>query len=251
MMRAIIAVLTILLTLGCLLGCSGKEAAPKGVVLFLFDSSWSCKNLREQFMADFRNQINNYENTKVYVDLITESTVPRYPLVFEVPARKSSLEQFEEAYDKEREAIADAAIIELERLFKDYDKRLSTRQSKPSATNIIQTLSLTNLFAKDGLRDLKHKELIVFTDGIQQSPELDLMSPKVTESSLESAVSDLVKRGFVPNLHAVRIRMGGLGAGKSQEISTERLILIRRFWTLYFLQAGVVVNPADLDGTVL
>jgi len=253
-MRRLISVIVPLALL--LSGCGHDEAKQDNVALFLFDSSASCIAQREQYRREFRQKLMQMEGAQVYVDLIGANRVPEYPVSFEMPRRKGALSQYSEDFDRQRARIADAADAELQGLFRQHDEAVKEAQKDradaAADTNIVLTLSIAaNLFQRDGIRDLTHKELVVFSDGIQQSPELDLVSPKLDLENLSKTVAELERQGLVPSLSKVSVNFGGLAAGKGKDLSASRIILIRRFWQLYFERTEARFNPASLDGSVI
>lgn len=106
-------------------------------------------------------------------------------------------------------------------------------------------------FRQDSNQDLARKYLYLYTDGCNQSSELDLISPSFTEASIPTTIEHLTRLNLVPELRGVTVKsIGGLGAGKSRQLTASQIQLIVSFWQQFFEATGASVNPANIGQDV-
>ena len=105
-------------------------------------------------------------------------------------------------------------------------------------------------FNGEQYRDAQEKDLFILTDGLQQSPHLDVTSVNLTPARIKGIVGELKADGDLPDLHNVTVWMVGPGADPYHQTSPEKLAQVRRFWLAYFAACGARLSP-DRYGTTL
>lgn len=243
-----------------LTGCQDVPAKSDGVAVFLIDASGSCANLREDFLSAFRKSIRQLPGTRVRVNLISTNNVKVPSIDFVVPKQGGPLNEYAEQYEHEVEQIASSAEAQVRSLLTQHDRLVSesTRRNGLAAVDaegqsdiLLCLTACASSFRQDSNRDLSRKYLYLYTDGCNQSSELNLLSRSFTETSIPITIKRLTRLNLVPKLDGVTVKsIGGLGAGKSRQLAASQIQLIVSFWQQYFEATGASVNPANIGQDV-
>jgi len=108
----------------------------------------------------------------------------------------------------------------------------------------------SDVFNGELYRSAKEKDLVVLTDGFQQTHQLDMMKVLLTPDRIQEIIRGLKDDGYLPNLQGVKVWMVGCGADPHHEVGPEKLDQVRRFWLAYFKACGANLAP-ERYGTTL
>lgn len=116
------------------------------------------------------------------------------------------------------------------------------------STCIIDSLLLSEqLFAGDPTR---RRVLAIFSDMLEDCGSLDFDTnqrpgtcglPR-SEAEVTLLLGELRKQGKIPNLKGVQVVVYGAAGGQQQDDSGARYLSVRRFWLMFFAEAGAEVS---------
>lgn len=139
---------------------------------------------------------------------------------------------------------ADAAIM-------GKFKGLARRTDGKRGSDLISAFDRTAAVLEGGrCCGVADKRLVVESDGVQQSPDVDFTRLNLTAEEDATIIRRLEAAGAMPDLRGVRVWFAGLGADSTGEISPGKILQIRQFWIAYFRAAGADLSP-DRCGAIL
>lgn len=245
----------------CLLtsaGCTSREAAasvsgqPNAISVAVYDASGSSLVLRPMFIEDTKRAMAaGAPGDRFYLDLITRGDIPTYPLRFEIPA--TDWNEYSDNYDAKVQELVASYMQQLQGLFRSADTKGGKKKHEPRERGTDILLSI-----REGAKLLQAKEarvfpvrrLFIFSDMIQQSPDLDMAAADLSEKSVDRLIGELKVKGFVPDLSGVQVFIVGAGVRQVNSLSGVRRIEIERFWMRYFTVAKAV-NPTRYGGSLV
>jgi hypothetical protein len=116
------------------------------------------------------------------------------------------------------------------------------RRAFAKQTDIVGALN--GLEPVQGAGDLRGRAIVIFSDMIQESPELNLA--RFSDERPEEAgrlVESLQKRGRVPSLAGATVVVVGAGEGATSSAVAFRAV--RAFWREFFSRAGAKLGDGD------
>lgn len=237
-------------------GCDQPKAKPDGVAIFVVDASGSCATLRDDFLAAFRKSLRQLGGTTVTVRLISTNNIKMPSIDFVVPRQGGPMSEYAEAYERGLSQVVAKAEADLRALLVEHDRILAESKSKRRPTSkaledqsdiLLVLNAVASTFRQDQNRDARHRSLYVLTDGLNQSKELDLMSPNLTRKHIPKSIAHLRETGLLPDLKGVTVKtVAGLGAGKSRQLTATKVRLVVAFWRQFFEATGASLNPDNI-----
>jgi hypothetical protein len=82
------------------------------------------------------------------------------------------------------------------------------------------------------------KELVVFTDGVEESEAVNLMTLQLTDPEIGRVIEDERRGGRLPNLKGVRIWFVTGPSLQTARIGSNKLVRLEAFWTRYVRACG-------------
>lgn len=93
----------------------------------------------------------------------------------------------------------------------------------------------------DGARDA-HRRILLTTDAVHQTSELDLVRVPLGDEDIERLIEDLRRSGQVPSLSDTEVWIRGANLGdRSSRLTPERIAGIEAFWRAFFRAADAVL----------
>lgn len=123
-----------------------------------------------------------------------------------------------------------------------------------SQTDILGALSLAGKVLNGSkYKGAKNKVLVVFTDGIHQTNELDFLSYKFTDDTVRDTLDKERELDRLANLSGVKVWMAGVAAQGTAgtRLSSSQYAGIKKFWLEYFKAAGARISSSNYGPTLL
>ncbi len=231
-----------LLLAGMLTSCASKHAAPASapsVVFTLFDISGSTNapRIRQYYYHDFLSIVHELSDGDMIMgDVITDDSLATstYPIHQTLPAydmwRFSRLTYLEAQRRAEQEVRAQAQKVIL-------------HSNYASSTDLMNSFELAaKIFNGEEWHSSAHKDLIVFSDMVEQSHHYDFTGIDLSEERIAQIIADERAGGRLPNLHGVKVWVAGAALKPSAGLDPRKIYQIQDFWLHYFHACG-----ADID----
>lgn|GEM_PF-3534637 len=234
----LLLLLVVLLAVGC---TPEAEPQPASLVVALFDLSANDREVRDRYIAEFRQVLDTLPpGSRVVADVVTESTARDASLsVDSVLPQFNWLKDNEMAHRARSRRAREALIAAVSTML--------TREAPNS--DIIGAFAIAEKVLKGrGAADFERKSLIVFSDGIHQTPELDFThQDDLSDEAIERIISAQNELGRLPDLAGVDVFMTGTGRLLDDEaaMTLEKLAWVKRFWLSYVSETSASMDPCD------
>lgn len=236
-MKVLVLVAALLLPLGgltyYLISGHKTQRSPGRDILVIEDLSVSTSSHRESDWEDFTKKVlpNCRGGDKLSVANVTHHTLPTAdPIEFLIPnynPLRENLMQYQSRLTKLLEEIKRETRPYFFTVYRD------SKGEEVPETDLLAVGQLAwQLFSSSGKTARSERLLVLFSDGIHQSKDLDFTSEKLDEDRTSEIIDQLRSDEALPNL--VRVKVWMAGAGANAQLSKTKLRELERFWLRYF-----------------
>jgi hypothetical protein len=200
-----------------------NEENPRAIVVFV-DMSGSTNLARRTIYRECFEKIYQDLNQgdRIVVGTITSHSFIDFKPAVDVVIPKKSLWvnriQFERNLTETKEKIQ-----------QEVDRLLSLKNGTPR-TEILNSLNIAETIFHNEKRE---KILVILSDMIQDSPEYDFSSTKITNDYINKVITYRQKKNLIPDLNGVKVYVAGASGSDSHKYRS-----IENFWARYFQIAG-------------
>jgi hypothetical protein len=200
-----------------------NEENPRAIVVFV-DMSGSTNLARRTIYRECFEKIYQDLNQgdRIVVGTITSHSFIDFKPAVDVVIPKKSLWvnriQFERNLTETKEKIQ-----------QEVDRLLSLKNGTPR-TEILNSLNIAETIFHNEKRE---KILVILSDMIQDSPEYDFSSTKITNDYINKVIKYRQKKNLIPDLSGVKVYVAGASGSDSHKYRS-----IENFWARYFQIAG-------------
>jgi len=211
-------------------GCGLKKQEEK-CIFVLFDVSGSTLASRQQYYQDFQKVLNKIKGgDRLIADLITENPLSQsvFPINEKIP--KYSI-FFPGGPDEYR-----TRTIQQKTNILNKAKKLVFNSTGRQKTKILDSLRLAERVFKT-YKEPK-KELIIFSDMIEESEYYNFITMKLSDKEIEQIIEKERKREEtgLPDLCGAKVYV--VTGTYSKNITTKKILNIKKFWLRYFKECG-------------
>lgn len=229
-----------LVTLPLLLagGCGGKHERSRTVVLV--DLGDSTLAVRDRYRKEIDNVVKAcQEGDTIIIDGIAYSgraSADPVKTVFEVPGLTNP---------RQRDKILKARRADLNKVVDSVFHRrglLSSGNPAKEKTELLQAVAnAARYFLGSKASD---KRLVLFTDGVEQSDLIDMMSSRLDVKVQQRVLADVKSKGIMQDLSGVQVWVAGATVDLSGRLSSSRATKIEAFWRLYFTRCNASMDSS-------
>lgn len=230
-----------------LAGCQSKPTPPRSVYVVLYDVSASVKpssrSAYRQLTLSLWKQISSTaapteRPARMVGALITGASLAHEQQIFDEVATDHGFADTSESKDAH-----DAKSAKSKRAIDEAAQSLMQRTAP--GTEIMASLDYAQRVYAQFPQAEKH--LVIFSDMIEQSDELDISkyAASFPEAEITRLVEKQVRQGFLPNLSGVSVSVCGATAATSASFRN-----FRRFWQAYFKAAKADLQPFNYGSTL-
>lgn len=200
-----------------------SEEKPRVIIVFV-DMSGSTNLARRTIYRECFEKIYQDLNQgdRIVVGTITSRSFIDFKPAVDVEIPKKSLWvnriQFERNLTETKEKIQ-----------REVNRLLSLKNGTPR-TEILNSLNIADTIFHNEKRE---KILVILSDMIQDSPEYDFSSTKITNSYIDKVIKYRRRKNLIPDLSGVKVYVAGASGSDSHKYRT-----IEKFWARYFQMAG-------------
>ena len=232
------------LLLAGLLGSCAQDARDERsrVVVVLFDTSGStgAPDTRQLYYKDFIQVLEAMEGGDTLIaDMITSNSLATasFPVQTTLP-RYNSLDENKLAFDQRRQR-------ELNDVKADAKRLIDTATGTPN-TDLLGAMQLVEkVFSNDAYRQETVRVLIIFSDMVQQMPDYDFSTEKLTAERIEEIIAAERAGERLPDLKGVHVWViGAARAAEGQGLPPQQIRRIQAFWLAYFTACGATIDTS-------
>ncbi len=237
------------IVIACLMlsGCANKEPKETAFVLVVFDLSVGAQAVRDRYLAGFEKIVAALEaGDSVVGDVITETTekTASFPIDATLPAF-NLLEDDELGYK--------ARVSKMRKHLQGVAEDLLRR--KASNSDIMSAFVLAGrAFGCEKAKVAQRRVFVLFTDGIEQTPELDFTATKdLTDLEIERIIATQRDMGRLPDLSGVSVYMVGVNAmiDPSADMGHGSMAWVERFWLAYAAATNAELDKANYSPSLI
>lgn len=216
-------IVILFLSIGC-----GEQTRTAYFVNVDCSNSTSREFIRESYKSDFRKVLNKAdEGDVIAIDRISSNSFSTSdPLILKLPQYSifgSNRDMFNKIIDS---------------LKKDFANKSEKYFANPefTQTDIINSLSRSSVYLRRNELSEFRKIIILFSDMIQETEELNLNEYPEDEKQINKLISKLEKDDKILNLDSIEVYSSGAtySALDEKKISINQTKQTKEFWVLYF-----------------
>lgn len=196
-------------------------------------NSTADKYIRDAYRNDFKKILKTAdEGDIIVIDRISSNSFSTSdPLTVSIP-EYSIFGANKDKFEKFRDSLKKDFAEKSEKYFTDPEY---------TETDILNSINSSIIYLRNGELKSFRKIIVLFSDMIQETEELDLTENNGDERQIKKIITNLEKENKIFNLDSIEIYVSGATYSelKGTEINLRQTKFIKEFWKEYFLRCNM------------